>query len=235
MKLYKQGIDQTIGEVALESRNTQAALPRLTPDGSEILFAEVGGIEDPSAPVHLMRVPLDGGTPKPVLQDVEIDNFSCSRIPATVCVYSKVIRRTTILIAFDTQKGKGDEIARFDGWPSWALSPDGSQLAVLTDGHQGRIEFISLKTGRKRDIVVKDWPVMRTAYWTADGRGLLITSYTTRGTSVVLDVDLEGNARVLLENSPNAQVYWAIPSPDGRYAALNVITGEENVWMVENF
>lgn len=234
-KLYKQGIDRTIGDVALETPNIQAALPRLTADGSEILFAEVGGTEDPAAPVHLMRIPLDGGIPKPVLQDIEIDNFSCSRTPATVCVYSKVISRTTILIAFDMQKGKGGEIARFDGWPSWALSPDGSQLAVLTDGHQGRIEFISLKTGGKRDVVVKDWPVMRAVNWTADGRGLLITSYTTRGTSVVLDVDLEGNARVLLENSPNAQFYWAIPSPDGRYAAMDVVTGEENVWMVENF
>lgn len=52
---------------------------------------------------------------------------------------------------------------------------------------------------------------------------------------MVLDVDPEGNARVLLENSPNALLYWAIPSPDGHYAALDVVTGEENVWMVENF
>lgn len=53
--------------------------------------------------------------------------------------------------------------------------------------------------------------------------------------SVILDVDLEGNAHVLLENGPNAELYWAIPSPDGHYTALDVVTGEENVWMVENF
>ena len=28
---------------------------------------------------------------------------------------------------------------------------------------------------------------------------------------------------------------WLIPSPDGKYAALAVDTGESNVWMVENY
>ena len=180
-RLFKQGVDQTIGEVALESQNIQAALPRLSADGSEILFADVAGTEDPLAPVHLMRIPLSGGVPRLVLQDTGIDSFSCARTPATVCVYSKLIGRTTLLIAFDTQKGKGGEIARFDGWPDWALSPEGSQLAVVTDRHRGRIQFISLKTGGTRDVVVKDWPMIRGAYWTADGRGLLMGSFTTRG------------------------------------------------------
>ena len=35
--------------------------------------------------------------------------------------------------------------------------------------------------------------------------------------------------------APNVQVVWAIPSPDGRSAALDVITGENNVWMIDNF
>jgi len=50
-----------------------------------------------------------------------------------------------------------------------------------------------------------------------------------------LYVDLNGNARVLLQTDPNVQVLWAIPSPDGRSAALDVITGEINVWMIDNF
>ena len=72
--------------------------------------------------------------------------------------------------------------------------------------------------------------------WTADGTGLLIGSRTSAGTSVILDVDMEGKARVLLEGDTRTQVFaWVIPSPDGRYAALNGFTGENNVWMVENF
>ena len=56
------------------------------------------------------------------------------------------------------------------------------------------------------------------------------------GTSVILEVDMEGNAQVLLEGDSRTQVFeWIIPSPDGRYAALNSFTGENNVWMAEDF
>jgi DNA-binding winged helix-turn-helix (wHTH) protein/Tol biopolymer transport system component len=60
-RLYKQRIDETIGEVALERQHT--AMARLAPDGSEFLFAEVPHTEDPLAPVRLMRIPLNGGEP----------------------------------------------------------------------------------------------------------------------------------------------------------------------------
>jgi len=228
-KLYKQRVDQAIGEVALE----RSASARITSDGSEYLFAEQPNSEDPSAPVRLLRTPVNGGAATPVLQDAGIDNFSCSR--TSVCVYSKVIWRTTVLIAFDCQRGKGREIARFDGWPSWALAPDGSQLAVVTDRNRGLIQLISIKTGTKRDLLLQEWPVIMSVHWTADNRGLLLTSFSSRGVSVVLHADLQGKTRVLLQSTPNAQVYWTVPSPDGHYVALNIITGEENVWMVENF
>jgi DNA-binding winged helix-turn-helix (wHTH) protein/Tol biopolymer transport system component len=230
-RLYKQRIDQTIGEAVLEERRSAAA--RMAPDGSEFLFAEQPLSENPSAPVRLMRIPTSGGEAKPVLEDTQIDNFWCSR--SKICVYSKVMGRTTVLTDFDPENGKRSEVARFDGWPNWTLSPDGLQLAVVTNRNQGRIEFISIKTGRKRDVVIQDWPVIRVAQWAADSRGLLLTSFTERGTSALVESDLQGKARLLLESPPNEQFYWAVPSPDGRYVALNVITGEENVWMVENF
>ena len=230
-KLYKQPIDQPLGEVVLEQQHTATA--RITSGGSEFLFAQAPDSEDPSAPVRLQRIPVNGGVPTPVLQDSAIDNFWCSHTSA--CVYSKVDRTTTILIAFDSQSGKGHEVARFDGWPSWALSPDGTQLAVITNRNQGRIQLISLGTGEKKDVVLNDWPVLRSIAWSADSRNLLLTSFNAGGMSVVVQTNMQGAARVLLESTPNAQIYWTIPSPDGRYLALNVITGEENVWMVENF
>jgi hypothetical protein len=50
-----------------------------------------------------------------------------------------------------------------------------------------------------------------------------------------LYVDRNGNAPVLLRSDPNVQVLWAIPSPDSRSAAPDGITGETNVWMIDNF
>ena len=148
---------------------------------------------------------------------------------------NKVVGTTNTFITFDTERGKGREIARFEGWLNFGLSPDGSQLVVVTDDHRGRLRFLSLDTGATRDVVVKDWPVLRGADWAADRQSVLTGSVTGRGTSVILEVDMAGNARVLLESDPQSQFLWAIPSPDGRYAALNVFTGENNVWMVENF
>jgi hypothetical protein len=37
-----------------------------------------------------------------------------------------------------------------------------------------------------------------------------------------------------LQTDPDVQVLWAIPSPDGRSVALDVIAGENNVWMIDN-
>ena len=234
-KLFKQIIDQPVAEVIIEGRNLGNALPRLSADGAQILFAELTRPDDASVPIRLMSMPLSGGMPRLVLQDRGISNFLCARTPSTVCVFHKVLGATTSFITFDTERGKGREIARFEGLPNWGLSPNGSQLAVVTDENQGRLRFLSLDTGATRDVVVKGWPVLRGVDWTADGRSVLIGSVTPKGISVILDVDLEGNARVLLESGLHAQFRWAIPSPDGRYAALNVFTGENNVWMVEKF
>jgi hypothetical protein len=173
--------------------------------------------------------------PRQVLQERGINNFFCARTPSTVCVLESVVGTTCRFLAFDTEHGEGRNIAEFEGWPNWGLSPDGSQLAVVTEGHQGRLQFISLETGARRDIVVKGWSLLKGLDWTARGGSVLIGSVTPSGASVMLDVDLDGNAHVLLEAEPHAQLMWAIPSPDGRYAALNMLTGENNVWMVEDF
>ena len=52
---------------------------------------------------------------------------------------------------------------------------------------------------------------------------------------MVIGVETDGQHRVLLEGDRAVQYWYAIPSPDGRYAALQVVTRENNVWMVENF
>jgi len=52
---------------------------------------------------------------------------------------------------------------------------------------------------------------------------------------VVIGVETDGQHRVLLEGDRAVQYLFAIPSPDGRYAALQVVTRENNVLMVENF
>jgi DNA-binding winged helix-turn-helix (wHTH) protein/Tol biopolymer transport system component len=224
-RLFKQEIDQQTAEVLVEARHMETVLPSLSADGSEVLI-----------PIRLMRMSLSGGVRRMVLEDRGINHFLCARTPSSVCVFSKNVGTTFSLVAFDTERGKGRELARFEGWHNWSLSPNGTQLAIVTDDHGGRLRFLSLETGATRDVIVKGWPTLTGIGWTADGASVLVGSWTSSGTSVILEVDMEGNARVLLEGDSRTQVFaWVIPSPDGRYAALNEFTGENNVWMVEDF
>lgn len=71
--------------------------------------------------------------------------------------------------------------------------------------------------------------------WTADSKSVLATGWAANGASVVLAVGPEGDHRVLLEGERAEPYGWAIPSPDGRYLAPQVVTRENNAWMVDNF
>ena len=84
------------------------------------------------------------------------------------------------------------------------------------------------------EVELNQWPLM-SIDWAADGKSVLVPSRTANGAPVILGVEPNGNHRVLLEGDSATQLWWAVPSPDGRYAALEVVTGENNIWMVENF
>jgi len=146
---------------------------------------------------------------------------------------------TTRFFSFDPEHGKGDEVARMTETGegvNWSLSPDGLLLAMVRFGeHEGRIRFMSLPSGVTRDVVLKDWPVLWTVDWSADGAGLLMPSTKPNSTPVLLFIDREGKAQVLLEGERYAPLGYAIPSPDGRYLALRKAAGDINVWMIENF
>ena len=214
----------------------ETVLPSLSADGSKILFVDAPRVNDPLIPIRLMSMSLSGGMRRMVLEDRGINHFLCARTPSSVCVFSKFVGTAVSLTAFDTERGKGRELARLEGWHNWSVSPNGSQLVIVTDELLGRLRFLSLDTGKSRDVIVKGWPLLTGIGWTADSASVLVGSWTPSRTSVILEVDMEGNAQVLLEGDSRTQVFaWVIPSPDGRYAVLNSFTGENNVWMVDDF
>jgi len=54
------------------------------------------------------------------------------------------------------------------------------------------------------------------------------------GVPTLLNVDLQGKARAVLEESEK-DLGWAIPSPDGRHLAIWEASGSSNVWLLEGF
>ncbi len=115
---------------------------------------------------------------------------------------------------------------------TWSMSAR-PKLAIVLDAH--RIRFVSLDNGTSHDVTVKDWP-LGGADWSADSRTVFMTSVTSDGVPVILEVDQAGKARVVLRGSTNTGFGSMIQSPDGQYGLLLEWKQAENdVWMVENF
>jgi len=214
--------------------------PRISPDGEWILYEETPTGAGPSTPTRLMRVPIAGGAPQFVLEIRNAADFDCTRGPAGLCVLAEDShdRQQLALTAFDPLKGRDkvlrtipkDAAASFD----FGLSADGSTIAIARDGQpEIHIRLLSLAGGTDREITVKGWPNMTGLAWSPDGKGMYCGSFSLRGTTL-LYVDLEGNARVLWQNSGGFGT-WGIPSPDGRYLAIRGDVRNSNVWMLEGF
>jgi hypothetical protein len=179
----------------------------------------------------------------------------CAQAPSTLCALAE---RTTdgkqlIFTAFDSLRGRGRELAKFDIDRAaattyvWDLSPDGTRVAILKYS-EGRIHVLPLGGQASQQIDVKGWKNLQSVSWAANGKGLFASSLTT-GSAVLLHVDFQGKARLLWEQkgsiSPAGRPWdeplggpsapWAIPSPDGRHVAIYSWTLSANMWMMENF
>jgi Tol biopolymer transport system component len=230
-KLFKQGVDQTTPETLVEANTI--VLPRLSPDGSEALYLTTQPGAS-SGPVSLMAKPLAGGPPHLVVAEEGIVNYGCARSPSEQCVFSRLSAEGLICFSFDVKRGLVRKIAKIsDDSRNWVISPDGSKIAVVVGVHT--IRFVSLKNGASHDVMVKDWP-LDTVDWSADGRTLFMPSVTAQGDQVILEVDQEGKAKVVLQGSANIDYVALIQSPDGQDGLLiERVPAENNVWMVENF
>jgi Tol biopolymer transport system component/DNA-binding winged helix-turn-helix (wHTH) protein len=232
-KLFKQNIDETTPEVLAEGR--RIATPRLSPDGSQVLYLSSSDPNDASLPASLMSRPLAGGTPHTIIQEKGIYNHQCAKAPSTLCILSQLDGQDTVLRPFDLEHGAGRELMRIPDWSgNWSLSSDGSKLVIFLD-HQHHIRFVSLGTGAAHDVTIKDWPV-DCGDWAADRKSVFMSSYAAKGLPVILEVDQTGKAKVVLRGSPNTDFSFMIQSPDARYGlVVEGIPSDSNAWIVNDF
>jgi Tol biopolymer transport system component len=200
-----------------------------------------------SAPIRLMRIPVGGGEPQLVLEMLKGWNHVCARAPASLCVALEESQdaKHLMVTAVDPLKGRGKVLRTFEKDPlanvgneASALSPDGSTFAISRSGQaEIHIRLLSLSSGSDRDITVKGWPNLSWMglNWSSDGKGLYCGSSSNQARTL-LYVDLKGNARVLWQEKGGAGYpIWGIPSPDGRYLAIQGSVINSNVWMLEGF
>jgi len=232
-QIFKQAIDQPLAENLMTSAE-QLLQPRVTPDGSEILYISTSKSADLETPSSIFAIPIGGGTPRLVLKDVRIWNVQCARLPATICLYSIMKGNTAETFRFGVRSGKSADPPQIDPSCNWSLSPDGSQRAIVPENPKnGKIRLRSTLTGETRELAVKGWNELDSIVWSADGKSLLV-SWHHESDSALLNVALDGTVSVLLHSS-NPEVLGAVPSPDGRSLAIAGFSTTRNVWQIENF
>ena len=230
-EIFKQSTDQPLAE-SLVGAADQLSEPRVTPDGSEILYIAAPKAAAPEAPSSIFAIPICGGTPRLVLKDVGIFAVACARLPSTICLYSVSKGNIRETFQFDVRSGKSTGTSQIDTEGFWGLSPDGSQRAFVAVGsNQGTIQLRSTSSGKTRDLVVKGWNGLMHIDWSADGKSLLVGNHESD--SALLKVTLDGKASVLLRSSNF--IGYAVPSSDGRLLAILEVSPTKNVWQIQDF
>src|SRR6266403_4877762 len=130
-EIFKQATDQPLAENVMTGAQ-DLSQPRLTPDGSEILYVSTPQSSSSETLSSIFAIPVMGGTPRLVLQDINIQNVQCARLPSTICLYGISKGDTFKTFRFDVRSGKSTDPPQIDSPCNWSLSPDGLQRAILT-------------------------------------------------------------------------------------------------------
>ncbi len=208
-----------------------------SPDGHWILYMALPEARFPggSVPVRIMRVPVSGGTPQLVLTALGTTDIRCTRAPANLCVFDEQQQGHLVFTSVDPIKGRGRAVATMEGEPSilvpWDLSPDGSQIVMMSEG---RIRLLSLKSAVTTDLALRGWNGLWSVDWSADGNALFVSSQTPLDTTL-LRVDLRGDASALWHQKFDFLGTKGIQSPDRRHLAVAGYTTDSNAWMIANF
>ena len=240
-ELYKQPLDSDTPELLATIPNASDELATVSPDGKWILVLTYPH-SSPAELNEILRVPISGGTPELMLKVPELHaSFFCARPPSMRCVLTELSdnNRQMVVSDFDPIKGRGAGLARFEFDPQfnpkvsfvlWNISPDGTRFAV-SRGPGGPIQIYSFKDKSTHLIQPKGPIDMLNLAWAADGKAFYFSNRVKDGMEL-LHMDMQGKTKSLWKNNDRT---FCVPSPDGRFLAINDHKQNFNMWMMENF
>jgi eukaryotic-like serine/threonine-protein kinase len=249
--IYRQVPGQDTAE-AIVAGPENAWAPVVSPDGHWILYLAYPGVRGFDTPVQLMRVPITGGPSQKIDTKVMYGTPRCAVGPPGLCAIAEPAagRKQMVFTAFDPVAGRGRELTPpMEVDPKadylWDLSPDGRRIAVVKISHpysfeesqisEGPIHILSLDGQPPLELRAKgrknQWQSLD---WAADGNGLYVSAWAAAG-SVLLYLDLKGNASDVWPHPSMDRGTRGIPSRNGRRIALLGRNQDSNVWMIEKF
>jgi Tol biopolymer transport system component len=244
--IFSQAIDAKQPNLLVGGKDNLGS-PQLTPDGLSTLYLVSPSSGKITDKLRLMRAPLAGGPAALVLEEPGIGDYQCARLPSTVCIYSRIENGLQRFFTFDLAAGKLSELLAAkrpsDNGPgsAWSLSPDGKYLASPRSANPqdaSGIRILDVTTGKKRELQVPGLLLIMGVNWSPDSKSLWVGGYMGRtaggARSGLAKLDLTGRVSALLGGS-RMQIWFAVPSPDGRRLAVLAHTDSSNVSLLENF
>jgi eukaryotic-like serine/threonine-protein kinase len=239
--IYRQTLDGSAPRVISAPPGLHVGATHLSPNGEWIVFSAVSEHAQPGEHGKLYRVSVGGGAAELIFDARVFDDINCTGPVANRCVYSSTVDgRELILIDFDPVAGKGKEMMRIPTKPDlyfhWALSPDGSEVAVLQEKTDaGQIQFIPVRGGKTRsfEVGLKGHFLLTSLGWAGDSKSLFVGTEENNGSSL-LHIDPKGNAQLIWHQTHRAPT-CGIPSPDGRHLAIGGTSFNTNAWLIDNF
>jgi DNA-binding winged helix-turn-helix (wHTH) protein/Tol biopolymer transport system component len=243
--IYRQAIDQLAPDLLVGGEH-DLGLPRLSPQGSDILYLQYPVQADSSRNVQIRSIPLSGGTSRLILQAPGIWNHECARLPSTVCIYSTGSDKELRFFSFDSKTGAKTELSssklKNTSWYNWGLSPNGKYLAGFkpVPRQDVLIRIISLQDESEKSISLPGWIGLNGMNWAADGMSFWVSACTEHesqwgapNTCTLVNADLSGRITPLLDGR-DIHFFAAIPSSNGDRLALDGETADNsNVWIVK--
>ena len=240
--LFKQAINQQTAEPVVSTAQDTAGWT-LSADGAWVLYHEVP--RQALTERRVMRLPIHGGVPQFVMEfrfTPLVGTYECAQRPAGVCVTveASLDEKQLTLTAFDPLKGRGKVLRTIekDATAMYALgklSPDGTTYALPENSQSDiRIRLLSLVGGADHELTLKGWRGLSSISWSLDAKGFYCGWRSVQASSLSY-AEMTGNTRVLWQAGGSGGPESGIPSPDGRYLAIQSLYWNSNVWMLEDF
>jgi hypothetical protein len=182
------------------------------------------------------------GTPRILSDGDPVDSgggFPSFRCPlhGGACVVAEADESQVTFSSFDPIQGRKAELTKVSVVPdfvAWDLSSDANRIAFsIFDYKAGDLQIISLGDKTTTKLSAAPWTELCALAWSADGKGLLLGSYSSRGTSI-LSIGLGGTPKLLFKR-PNWDIFSLVPSPDGRHLAIGNVDANANAWTIPAF